>query len=298
MDNKILSHYLNFSEYTNPGTYQEYLNKNLPNDIKEIGILVRKQLIHRSTLKNANTGSNKDLSYGDMTKVPYFRQAEDDIFPTASAMLTELFRRDPKGIVPNRAVENKLILTCRFTAILTASILKAKGISARCRCGFAPYFKVAGLEPGKSDDHWINQYWDKEKSRWVTIDVDGCLEGYLIFDPFDMPNNVFDFSAEAWLAVREGKIKGSHFKDAAGFEGLVTIGWQLFHDFHALMNNELIYQHGPSYLWGRMNKLTKEELGEIDDLAKLLQRPDDNFDKLKKVWETNKKFRILKGGLL
>ncbi|MFA5932801.1 MAG: transglutaminase-like domain-containing protein [Microgenomates group bacterium] len=298
MDKKILDFYLQFSEYTNPGLYQELLLKNLPDNIKEIGLLVRKQLIHRATLKNGNTGSNKDLRYGDMTKVPWYRQAEDDIFPTVSAMITELFRRDPRGFILARATENKLVLTCRFTAILMASILKSKGIPARVRSGFAPYFLVEGLPKGKSDDHWVNQYWDKEKSRWITVDIDGSLEDYLKFDPYDIPEKTFDFSADAWIDVRKGKVAGNHFEDASGFQGLVTIGWELFHDFHCLMNNEVIYLQGPSYGWNRMNKLTEEELEEIDNLAQLMQNPDDNFDKLEKVWETNKKFRILKGGLL
>lgn len=313
---EILDHYREFGIFTNPGPFKETLKRELPDDIRKIGHLVRKQLIHRTTLKNGNTGSNKDLRYGDMTKVPWYRQAEDDIFPTVSAMLAELYRRDKKGFILERAVENKLILTCRFTSILMASILKSKGIPARARTGFAPYFhintdvkadaprssevrhhfRVEGLKTGKSYDHWINQYWNGD--NWVTIDVDGSLEGYLKFDPYDMPEGTFDFAADAWLAVREGKIRGNHFQDAVGFKGLITIGWQLFHDFHSLMNNEIIYQQGPSYVWGRMNKLTKNELKEIDRLAKLMQKPDDNFEKLKEIWETDRKFRLLRGGLL
>lgn len=298
MNKKILEHYLQFGQFTNPGLYKEILQKNLPDDVREIGLLVRKQIIHRTTLKNGNTGSNKDLRYGDMAKVPWCRQCEDDVFPTVSAILAELFRRDPRGFILDRAEENKLILSCRFVSILMAAILKAKDIPVRARSGFAPYFEVEGLELGKSDDHWINQYWDKKESRWITIDVDGSLEGYFKFDPYDMPDSAFDFSADAWIKVRAGKIEGSHFHDAAGFEGLVTINWQLFHDFHALMNNEILYQHGPAYIWHKMDKLTEEELKEIDDLAKLIQKPDDNFGRLKELWETNKKFRILKGGLL
>ncbi len=306
MNKKILEYYLQFGQFTDPGLYREILRKNLPDDIKKIGILVRKQLIHRSTLKNGNTGSNQDLRYGDMTKVPWYRQVEDDIFPTVSAMLTELFRRDTRGFIDNRAAADKLILTCRFTAILMVAILKAKGIPARARCGFAPYFEVEGLEEGKSYDHWIIQYWNGQESRWMTADPDACLEDYINFDLFDMPENTFDFSADAWLAVREGKVEGRHFKDAVGLEGLVTISWQLFHDFHALMNDEILYQHGPKYLFNRIDKLTEEELKEIDNLAELMQKPDDNFDKLKEIWEINervpsfgsKKFRILTGGLI
>ena len=47
-----------------------------------------------------------------------------------------------------------------------------------------------------------------------------------------------------------------------------------------------------------INLKNRKELKEIDALADLMLKPDENFAKLKKVWETKKKFRILKGGLL
>jgi len=173
--------------------------------------------------------------------------------------------------------------------------LKSKGIPTRVRSGFAPYFK--GFS-NKSVDHWINQYWDRKEKQWTTIDVDGSLEDYLKFDPYDMPDDVFDFFADAWLAVREGKIDGKHFWNAGGFEGLMVVAWELFYDFHSLMNSEIIYLHTSKYIWNRFDKLTKRELKEIDKLAYLLQKPDENFNELKKVWETKKKFRLLKGALL
>jgi len=299
MNEKVLNHYLQFSQYTHPGLYGDILKKTLPNDVKKIGLLVRKQLVHRMILKNGNTGSNKDLRYGDMTKIPWYRQPEDDIFITASAMLAELYRRDPKGLSLNRTADNKFILTCRFTSILMASLLKIKDIPARVRSGFAPYFKVEGLPGGKSDDHWINQYWNRQELRWVTIDVDGSLEDYLKFDPYDIPEGTFDFSADAWLSVRSGKVDSQHFWNAGGNGGLIVIAWELFYDFHCLMNDEVIYLHTPEMTHlGKFEKLPEEQLVEIDSLAKLMQKPDDNFEELQRVWNTKKEFRLLKGGLL
>lgn len=299
MDKKILDHYLQFSQYTNPGLYGDLLKDSLPNDIRELGLLVRKQLIHRTVLKNGNTGSNADLRYGDTTRIPWTRQPEDDVFVTASAMLAELYRRDPRGLVPNRNAENMLVLTCRFTAILMASLLKIKGIPSRVRSGFAPYFSVDGLPAGKSDDHWINQYWNYKESRWVSIDVDGSIEGYLKFDPYDMPEGVFDYSADAWLAVRSGKVDANHFWNGGGTGGLIAISWELFYDFHCLMNDELIYHHTPKITnFSMFDKLSEEQLVEIDNLANLMQKPDDNFDQLKNLWETKKEFRLVNGGLI
>lgn len=114
-----------------------------------------------------------------------------------------------------------------------------------------------------------------------------------------MPDNVFDYSADAWINVREKKIDGKHFWNAGGFEGLIVIVWELFYDFHCLMNSEIVYLHEPEIVkLANFDKLTEQDLEEIDNLALLMQKPDDNFETLKNIWETNKKFRLLKGGLL
>ena len=200
MDKKILDFYHEFSIYTNPGLYESLLKKDLPNDIRKIGNLIRKNIIHKTTLAAGNVGTNADKRFGDMKKVPWYRQSEDDILATASAMLAELYRRDKKGFTANRKEKDKLVVTCRFVAIITASILKSKGIPCRVRSGNAPYFDMGKL--GKvSADHWINQYWNSKEKRWVTIDVDGSWSLNENFDPYDMPEVKFDFPADAWLNI-------------------------------------------------------------------------------------------------
>lgn len=206
--------YLEFSPYTYPGLYADLLKDTLPDEIREIGLLVRKSLVHRMTLKNGNTGSNIDMRYGDMTLLPWYVQPEDDIYVTSASMLAELYRRDPRGLIQDRDVKDKLILTCRFTSVLMASLLKIKGIPARVRSGFVPYISVENLPNGTSDDHWVNQYWDFKSSRWITIDVDASIDGYLKFDPYDIPTEEFNFSADAWLNCREKKIDPNHFHSA------------------------------------------------------------------------------------
>ncbi len=293
MNQKILDHYRTYSQFTYPGLYEDYL-KSLPDDISELGLLVRKQLVHRTTLEAGNTESNKDMKYGDMTKVPWWRQAEDDYFNTAASMIAELFRRDQQGFTLERKAEDKLILTCRHTTLLVASILKTKGIPCRVRSGFAPYFP---FEKGLSSDHWINEYWNEKENRWIIIDVDGSLHDTGI-DMYDMPKDAFDYPAVAWLKVREGKVDGDRFGNAKPATGLKVIGWALFYDLHCLMNNEIIYTHNPKYLYFKWDSLTENDRKELDELAKVMLDPNKNFDKLQKIWDTKKKFRILTGGLL
>ena len=201
MNNNLLNHYRKTSRFTYAGPYKEYFNK-LPDDISELGNLVCSQIIHRITLKEGNSNANADLRYGDMNKYPWHRmRCEDDVFLTATSMVAELFRMDPRGFISDRAVENKLVMCCRYVSVLMASILKAKGYAARCRSGYAPY-----IAEGISMDHWITQYYDESKNRWVTIDADGFFkEGELLFDQYDIPEHQFDWAAQTWLDIRQGK---------------------------------------------------------------------------------------------
>lgn len=296
MENEVINHYLDFSVYTNPGRYRDALKSDLPDDVREIGNLVRSQIIHRTTLEWGNVGSNADLRFGDMGKVPWHRQPEDDVLVTASAMLSELYRRDCRGFVRDRAEKDKLVLTCRFVSVMMASILKSKGVPCRVRSGNASYFDMGTL--GKvSTDHWINQYWDSEK--WVTIDVDGSWSLAEDFDPYSMPQGKFDFPARAWLDIRSGNDDPDRFWNAGGERGQMVVAWSLFYDFHSLMNDEVIYPHIPDFV--RMNNfpsISQSSLEEIDDLARLMLEADRNFHRLKEIWDTNRKFRLLKGALL
>jgi len=299
LQDKIKKHYLSFGMFTCPGLYGDILKNDLPDNIKEIGLLVRKNFVHRKTLKAGNIGTNADLRFGDMTKVPWWSQPEDDVLQTSGAMLTELYRRDYRGFTYNRRPQDKLILTCRYVSIMVASILKSKGIPCRVRAGHATYFNMGSLG-NISTDHWINQYWDEIENRWVTIDVDGSLSlKDNSFDPYNIPDNTFDYAADVWLSVRAGKIEENHFYNAGGFWGLNTVLWSLIYDFHSLMNSEIIYSHVIAFgLPNKFEKLTDEDLCKIDELARLMQKPDENFDKLKEIWETEKDFRLLEGGLL
>jgi hypothetical protein len=298
LNQQLKDHYLAFSTFTYPGLYQQQL-ADLPEDIRALGLLVRQNMIHRTTLADGNTGTNADLRFGDMSKVPWWQQPDDDILPTAAAMLAELNRRDGRGFVSDRAAADKLVVTCRYTAILMATILKSKGVPARVRSGNASYFEVHEQYGKVSWDHWINQYWDSKQDRWVTIDVDGSLSLNDSFDPYDMPDGKFDFPAKAWLDVRSGKADPDYFFNVGGEKGAVVIAWSLFYDFHSLMNDENIYLHIPKIVrFHEFPKLTEAQLKQIDGLAVLMTESDTNLDKLQHIWETKREYRLLSGALL
>lgn len=298
MTEQIKKHFLETGSYTYAGPYREYF-QSLPDDPRELGDLISHQIIHRVTLREGNTNANADLRYGDMNQYPWHRaRCEDDMFLTAPAITAELFRLDSRGFVPDRRVENKLILTCRYVSVLVSAIYKAKGIPCRSRAGFAPYFR-----PGASMDHWINQVWNEKESRWQTIDADGFYDGVLdgaAITQYDMAEGQFDWAARAWLDIRCGKTDGKEFlyADGLGTCSLKAVIRYLFYDFHALMNNEISYLFQPCYTDGKFDSLTEEDFQELDGLAELLLSPDENFEALQKLWETKRRFRVLNSPLV
>lgn len=293
---EILDHYRQVSTYTYSGVYKEYFKK-LPDDISELGRLICSQVIHRVTLRQGNTGANKNMIYGDMERYPWYRlRCEDDVLLTASAMTAELFRLDDKGFRLQRAVEDKIVVTCRYVSVLMSAILKSKGIPCRSRAGFAPY-----LFENKSGDHWINQYWNAEEERWITFDADGFFnESGLNFNQYDIPKDGFDWAADTWLNIRNGKIEGEGFvyADAIGTNSLRAAIREIFYDFHAIMNDEISYNFQPCYIDGKFGELTENHLKEIDELAELMLEPDKNFNKLVSIWNSNRKYRILNSPLV
>ena len=296
MQNQILEHYLKTGTYTYAGPYGDYF-RSLPDAVDQIGHLVCAQVIHRVTLREGNTNANHKLQYGDMTKFPWHRmRCEDDILMTAVAMTAELFRLDERGFVPDRRTEDKIVVTCRYVSVLMSAILKAKKIPCRSRSGFAPYF-----QPGKSMDHWINQYWNKKEERWITFDADGFYdESGMNLGQYDIAEGKFDYAARAWLDVRRKNVNGSRFiyADGLGTCSLKAIIRALFYDFHSLMNDEISYRFQPCYVDEKFERLTERDFAELDMLAELMLEPDKNFEELTRIWDTEKKYRIMNSPLV
>lgn len=293
---KILEFYKKTSPYTDLGLYTDFA-KNLPNDINELCLLQRNQIIHPFDLSNEVMRNDSNSPYGDMMKVSKTSlRYENDIFPTAQAVLAELLRRD-KNYSIDRKIEDKVHVCCREQTILLASILKSKNIPARARSGFAKYVSASGTQAG---DHWITEYYSSTNKRWTLVDADLYFDKDILdFDLLDIPRQNFIFGAEAYLGIRENKFKSEeiYYSSSPLTFGLNASIRGLFFDFHSLMNDEIIFLHLPKYIIDKNFKLSEEEFIELDNLAKLMLDPDKNFDALLGIWENNEKLRIMSGGL-
>lgn len=295
MNRDILNFYKKTSLYTDLGLYKDFV-KQLTDDIDELCVLQRMQIIHPIAFSNPNIRKQDKCFWGDMTKVPITRlDYEDDLFPTAISMISELLRKDG-NYNKNRKAENKIHVTCRGEAIFLTATLKAKGYSARVRSGFAPYIKYDGV----AYDHWITEYYDENKNRWVLVDADEhCPDHDMGFDLNDIPRDKFIFGAEAYLGMRNNKYKTDeiYYASDPATLGLKASLRGLFYDFHSLMNDEIIFLHLPKYIQDKNFELTEEEYIELDKLANLMLNPDKNFEELQKIWNTESKFRIMSGAL-
>lgn len=288
---KILDFYKQTSSYTDLGLYTDFARR-LPDEIRELARLQRMQIIHPAIIWN----NLQEIWWDDLDKVPKTSLVyEDDIYPTAISMLSELLRRDNNYSI-NRKVEDKIHVTCRGEAILLTAILKAKGIPSRVRSGFAEYLKHDGIYY----DHWITEYYSDIEKRWILVDVDNQWgDSKIDFDLNDVPRNKYMFGANAYLTLRNNKIE----KEKIIYQSdPITIGLPaairgLLYDFHCLMNDEIILDFVPRYVLEKNFNLTEDELIELDELASLMLDPDTNFNKLNKIWESKLKYRIMSGGL-
>lgn len=112
------------------------------------------------------------------------RLAENQIRPAAKIVAALLaLGRTPLSLP--READQRVVGTCRHFAVLSCALLRHRGIPAHARCGFATYF-----QPGHGLDHWVTEYWDQHRSRWVRIDSE-ILRQQLLSHPEDLQPGEF-----------------------------------------------------------------------------------------------------------
>ena len=146
VDTQMLSFYRHQSSYTDPGEYSSHY-KALPESLPELCRVIKAQFIH----PDADLPRYRDL-------IPLERSREDEKYPTVKTILAGLLAYNPAGLTDDRKPEQRLIVSCRYHAILLASILKDRGIPVRVRYGFAHY-----LYPGHHIYHVICEVWNDQE---------------------------------------------------------------------------------------------------------------------------------------
>jgi formylglycine-generating enzyme len=272
-DSTLLDFYRQYSSFTDPGEYK-YLYENLPDSLSELCSLIRSQFI--------NYGWELDM-YRD--QIPKERWNESLKYPTVKSALEGLLSYDSSGLVKDRKVEDRLVLTCRDNAILLASILKYRGIPARVRYGHATY-----LIPDFHTSHVICEVWNENDNRWMLVDPST--------DMIDFSREKFDFSNDVWLKMQKKEIDPNLFGIPGKYTGLASIIAKVYADLVSILGTEYtIYQYPPilDYAFESDNQLTAEHIEMLNRISELMKSIDaDNLSKLNDIYNNTPQIQITK----
>ena len=188
--------------------------------------------------------------------------------------------RRPSGRVGGR---------CNTYTLLTVALLRAAGIPARSRCGFATYFV-----PDCYEDHWVVEYWDASARRWVMVDaqLDATWRQVLSMDPdarvVAVGPDQFLTGGHAWRAWRAGEIDA----DRCGLtsipeHGAFWIAGNLRLDLAALNKVEMLPWDVWGLHWEPEEQPTEEMLTTFDELAELTVDPDSRLDEIRRRYDSD-----------
>jgi hypothetical protein len=256
--------------YSQPGrmTYageHARLLSTLPRDLPGLVAALQGLLIHEYMLG----------MYG--ASVPEVRKQETHL-RGLDTMLANLQQLDPRPLTETRKPTARAIGVCRHFTVLLVGALRAQGIPARARVGFASYFNR-----GTFEDHWLGEYWNAVEQRWISVDaqLDSTQRNVFgtDFDPLDVPRDRFLIAADAWQRYRRGELAPEKF-GIMDLRGAWFIAGNLIRDLAALNAVELL----PWDAWGAMpspaQSLTPEELQFFDRIAQLTAAPEENLHEL------------------
>lgn len=212
-------------------------------------------------------------------------QSSDAGLRSVERMLEQLLTRNNADLRAPREIPDRLAIDCRSFAVLLAAFLIHRGTPARARCGFARYLVPPHIE--FHEDHWITEYWNADENRWAFADAQ--LDSFqrqamgIVFDPCDVPQELFFPAGRAWISCRRGEMDPQQF----GFDswvGFPIIRWQMIRDIAALNKVEAWgWDH-----WGGMFPVDHEELSEDNlsfyDHAAQLSMDDMFFPELRRLY--------------
>jgi sulfatase modifying factor 1 len=272
-ENELLDFYRKYSPFTDPAEYA-YLYKNLPDSLLEMCRLIRSQFIH---------------PFAELPKyreqIPKERWNEMMNYPTVKSILGGLISYNSAGLVHNRKPEERLVLGCRHSAILLASVLKYRGVPARVRAGHATY-----LAPGFHISHTICEVWNESENRWMLVDPS--------LDKVDFSRDEFDFSNEAWLQMQKGEIDPNLYGLPGKYTGEGSIVGKISNDLAAILGIEYtIYQYASilDYAMDKEKQLSAEQIETLDMISELMKTVDaENFTKLQKIYKNTPEIQVTK----
>lgn len=274
-DTETLAFYTRPGRFTSPGPHLDAL-RSLPDSIPELFSAVQSLVIHEYL--PWLYGLDREPGY---TESAHLRSAEQ---------IVDRLLADGRPLTEPREPQDRFGGCCRHFTILTVAALRAHGVPARARCGFAAYFPVPNLE-----DHWVVEYWNAEQGRWVLgdaqIDPIQRSDFEVDLDFTDLPRDQFLVAGDAWRRFRDGDDPNRYGFNGADIYGELFLVADLIRDTAALTNVELL----PWDFWGAMigpGEPVDDELAELlDRLADLTADPE-TAHQARGLYEADERLRV------
>lgn len=204
--------------------------------------------------------------------------------------LARIIKLDDSRLTVTRSLGTKLVGNCRDFSVLLCAMLRHKGIPARARCGFATYFT-----PGHYEDHWVCQYWNFDKERWVMVDVQ--LDDFqrrildIDFNTYDIPEDRFLPAGKAWLMCRAGKSDPGLY-GIFDMHGMWFIGGNLVRDLLSLNKTEIL----PWDVWGLMSgpdeEIPAQDMDLLDRVAKATCGINPEFSAIRSMYDNEERLGV------
>jgi hypothetical protein len=210
----------------------------------------------------------------------------------AEQLLERIRAADGRPLGEARPAPRRVAGNCRHFTVLAVTMLRAAGTPARARCGFGGYFV-----PGLFEDHWVCEFWDAARRRWVLADaqLDAVQRDRfgIGFDVLDVPRDQFLLAGEAWRRYRSGQADPAAFGlSVIGEAGDWWIAANLMRDAAALCGVETL----PWDCWGVMpgpgDPVDAGLLALFDELAGLTADPDASLRALRDRLAADDRLRV------
>jgi hypothetical protein len=271
-----LAYFAQYGKMTDPGLYAG-LYSALPSEVPSVVQIVQGLIVHVFWAER----------YG--LSLPEERKAEVQL-RSMERRLGRTLELDPSPLNIPRSNEKKIVGNCRDFSLTLASMLQAKGIPARPRCGFGAYFM-----PNHYEDHWVCEYWNEAEGRWILVDAQmdelqrNVLE--LSFNPLDVPRDQFIVGGAAWKMCRSGEANPDHF-GIFDMHGMDFVKGDFLRDVAALNKVELL----PWDCWGLIFNdcvtLPPDDLSMLDRLADLTCADVPEFALVHQLYESDPGLRV------
>jgi hypothetical protein len=271
--------------YSKPGMMTDprkhaYLLAGLQDDLVSLCQVVQNNLIHVFWAERMGVNLTED-------------QQSTLQMRSVSEKLAHIAETSDQPLSMPRSLNQRQVGNCRDFTVLLVSVLRHKGIPARARCGFGTYF-----DPDQYVDHWVCEYWNALKRRWVM--VDSQLDSFqtealnIRFDPLDVPPDEFLTAGKAWKVCRSGKVDPDKF-GIFDMHGLRFVWGDVVRDFLSLNKVEILPWDGG---WGFLDQKLSDSLPDsetlmlYDRIAALTLEINEKFPEIRAYYKNEPRFHI------